>query len=106
MRFCSNDRAFEIRLREHFGPSIEECSDDLKWRLYSLWSDGVGVGAGERCESCGTDEGIELERSRTAYAPTEENPEPNQPMHLCRSCAADYHDYWDDMWAEYNSGRL
>ena len=24
--------------------------------------------------------------------------DPNRPVMLCRSCAVDHHEYWDEMW--------
>lgn len=62
-----------------------------------------------RCERCATIFGLELESSRTLYnfdgdwfSPKN----PNRPQLLCRCCAEEHHDYWDGMWADYNSGRL
>ena len=57
------------------------------------------------CERCGATEGVEWECSRTAYdtssrriEPSGEN-DPNRDQALCRSCAKEHHEYWDDMWA-------
>jgi hypothetical protein len=71
------------------------------------------------CDRCGAEDGVELEPSRTAYEPTPltrserlllddplDPPDPNQPVPLCRECAEGHHAYWDEMWADYNSGRL
>lgn len=30
----------------------------------------------------------------------------NAPVPLCRACAKEHHDYWDEMWAEYRQGLL
>lgn len=36
-----------------------------------------------------------------------DNPnDPNRMQLLCRTCAIMHHEYWDDMWQEYYSGRL
>ena len=68
------------------------------------------------CSHCGSTEGVELESSRTAYStsPTDrfdrirklDEPDPNAPIFLCRSCAEEHHSYWNDMWAQYNSDRF
>jgi hypothetical protein len=59
----------------------------------------------ERCAFLGTitTEGVQMENSRTTYhfegiigSPED----PNRPLPLCRSCAADHHAYWDSMWAD------
>lgn len=59
---------------------------------------------------------VELEPSRTCYASVTqtrierilEDPiqDPNAPIPLCRGCAIDHHQFWDDVWAEYYSGLL
>jgi hypothetical protein len=64
-----------------------------------------GQGDYERvCETprCGATVGVELESGRTAYhyegvpgAPED----PNRPLWLCRPCAEEHHDYWDEMWS-------
>jgi hypothetical protein len=88
------------------------------------WDDIVSWGK-VPCERCGTQEGVELEDSRTAYAyesptawdriraedggltPTPSVLEdPNKPVNLCRACAKEHHDYWDEMWREYYGGLL
>jgi len=70
------------------------------------------------CEGCGKSEGVELEDSRTMYAPPvlnywdrvlldgEEPPDPNAPIPLCRDCAVEHHANWDERWADYYSGLL
>lgn len=30
-----------------------------------------------------------------------EPPDPNAPVPLCRPCAKDHHEYWDEMWGNY-----
>jgi hypothetical protein len=32
--------------------------------------------------------------------------DPNAPFYACESHAQQYVDYWTEMWAEYNQGRL
>lgn len=67
------------------------------------------VGKAGGCEHCGTSEGVEREDARTAYHYEGEAgcfEDPNRSIMLCRDHAAMHHAYWDEMWAEYNSGRL
>jgi len=68
------------------------------------------------CEYCGCPYGVFLEDSRTAYEYPDRTryqiiadiqlPDPNAPLALCRDCAEEHHEFWDDMWTEYYSGRL
>ena len=77
------------------------------------------------CEQCGRSEEVQLEDSRTCYvkpAPTwyerilskdegltptsEVGEDPNQPIWLCRDCAAEHHRFYDDQWKEFYSGLL
>lgn len=66
-----------------------------------------------KCEQCEATEGVELEGTRTAYAApringwtrlllddeiADNSPDPNTGMWLCRDCAKEYHEYWDEMW--------
>lgn len=60
----------------------------------------------ESCARCGATEGVEFEDSRTCYPRHEDGTDPNAPVPLCRSCAKDHHDYWDERWDEYRSGLL
>lgn len=73
-----------------------------------------------KCEQCEATAGVEYEGSRTAYAVpsvnawqrlllddeglTRELPDPNTGMWLCRDCAKDYQDYWDEMWENARQG--
>lgn len=65
-----------------------------------------------KCEHCGSTEGVELEDSRTCYASVERSryerlcledpldpPDLNDPVLLCRECAAMHHEFWDEMWS-------
>jgi hypothetical protein len=67
------------------------------------------------CLRCGSTEDVQLECSRTCYDTSRvrtryerimvpETPEPNAPIPLCRPCAKEHHEYWDDVWTEYYSG--
>ena len=61
------------------------------------------------CLRCGTTEGVEMESSRTQYhweGEWDDPANPNAHLPLCRPCAEFHHDYWDSMWAEYQSGLL
>jgi len=70
----------------------------------------------DACVRCGTSEGVKLEDARTAYEQPSPDffdhlvgvplPDPNAPVLLCRSCAKEHHEFWDEMWADYYSGRL
>lgn len=55
------------------------------------------------CEQCGELEGVRMVPSMTAYAPTMDNPVPNQPSALCPDCAEDYVANWSSMWEDYYS---
>jgi hypothetical protein len=70
----------------------------------------------QTCHHCGTHHGVEWEPSRTAYAKPVLNwwqrllldgeglgavPDPNDPAWLCRACAKEYHEFWDEMWNDY-----
>jgi hypothetical protein len=72
----------------------------------------------ERCKIAGP--GVELEDSRTAYVRPRLDawtrlllddellgrpPDPNAPLWLCRDCAADHTEYWDEMWRDYYSSQ-
>lgn len=60
---------------------------------------GSQLPAGEaqfgQCEHCKSMTIISQQVSRTAYAADAQNLCPR----LCADCAAEYHDYWDEMWS-------
>jgi hypothetical protein len=70
------------------------------------------------CEHCGSQFGVTWQDSRTAYDPAPPSvwdhirygemgpPDPNRCRALCPDCADVHHEYWDEMWADYNSSRL
>jgi hypothetical protein len=70
------------------------------------------------CDHCGRTDGIAWGGVRTAYAqPTITvwdwifygpggPPDPNRTRPYCPDCAERDREYWDDMWAEYNAGRI
>lgn len=63
----------------------------------------------DHCSRCGSTEGVKMEPSRTMYhweGKWDDPKNPNAERPYCRPCAEEHHAYWDDMWAEYNSGRL
>lgn len=49
---------------------------------------------------------VRLVPPRTAYLASEEDPHPNHASWLCPDCEAAYHEFWNDMWAEYYRNRL
>lgn len=91
---------------------------NLKWE--AKFDDPTGVGPDKNligtrapneaeCESCGMDgrdRAITWQDGRTMYEPTLEDPFPNKPVALCQPCADEHHEYWNDMFAEANAGRL
>jgi hypothetical protein len=101
-----NDQPFRRCLFSHFGERSEEFSDELVERLHALWNDATLLGMGSLCLGCGETEGVALEGADTAYCPTEEDPDPNAPIPLCRSCAEEHHAHWKEMWDEYHAGLL
>ena len=52
-----------------------------------------------KCDRCGAP-GATRQPCRTSYADAKENVSPM----LCAPCADEYHDHWDERWAEYYSG--
>ena len=98
--------AFRAHLRLVFGERVETFSRDLLGMLYELWLLGTQVGSGDRCEACGEAGDVRKEDSRTQYHWDGTGEDPNAPLHLCRDCAETHHANWDEMWREYNAGRL
>ena len=70
------------------------------------------------CEQCGRTEGVEAEDSRTNYPEPildiwdrllldgADPPSPNDPLFLCRDCAKEHHEYFDEVYKEYYAGLL
>lgn len=66
------------------------------------------------CQACGSTEEVELENSRTCYVLNTrtrfervlepEQPDPNAPIPLCRPCAVEHHENWNDQWNDYYAG--
>jgi hypothetical protein len=102
----ANDTFRKLCILRHFGDRCAEFSHDLRGLLVELWTDALDYGKGEMCARCGSREGVEMESARTAYEPTEKDPDPNADIPYCRSCAEEHHEHWDEMWAEYYAGRL
>lgn len=44
--------------------------------------------------------------SMTSYHHKDGEEDPNKDQLLCPECSAEYVEYWQSMWDEYNSGRL
>lgn len=77
-----------------------------KW---DLWEAVVVRGYWPGCEHCGEFWGLKLEDSRTLYhfeGDWDDPQNPNRSVLLCRRCAVQHHEHWDEMWREYYSGRL
>ena len=96
----------KLKILSHFGDRAVEFSDPLRGRLIELWVDAKDYGAQRMCARCGSREGIKLEDARTHYDHKEGEPDPNADIPYCSPCAVEHHEHWDEMWAEYNSGRL
>jgi hypothetical protein len=61
------------------------------------------------CEHCKSICHLKLEGSRTLYnfdGNWCDPKNPNRPLFLCRRCAEDHHNHWDEMWSDYHSGLL
>ena len=59
------------------------------------------------CACCGSTNGVEMERSCTAYpfdGKINDPDDPNRPIPLCRACAPEHYAHWDAMWADYRAG--
>lgn len=66
----------------------------------------IAMSTMEACMKCGSKEGVKLEDSRTQYEWDGIGEDPNSPIPLCRECAKEHHEEWDERWQEYYSGRL
>ena len=80
-------------------------------RVYS----NVGKPADVPCYRCGSEVEVLWESSRTCYDTSKirtrfervikpEPDDPNAPVPLCRECAVEHHEFWDECWSEYYSG--
>jgi hypothetical protein len=58
------------------------------------------------CEVCGCPDGVELEGPCTAYPWDGEGSNPNRRRQLCRPCAKEHYEFWDEMWRTEREGRL
>ncbi len=62
------------------------------------------------CERCGRQcSGVKSESSRTMYnfdGPIGSPEDPNRDIMLCRDCAKEHHDYWNERWDDYYAGLL
>lgn len=67
----------------------------------------TGTKANIPCKHCGETTKVIWESSKTMYHwnMNETSLDPNRNIALCRGCAKSHHEYWDDLWAEYYSGR-
>ena len=71
-----------------------------------------------KCSHCDETTDVNYEDSRTCYCEPEltyfdwiklgddPKPDPNAPVPLCRKCAKEYHEFWDEMWKQYYSGQM
>lgn len=95
--------AFVLGFSAYFAREVIKKSFPDHWEAFFVWD------IWPRCERCATIRGLQLESSCTMYnfdGDWFDPKNPNRPQLLCRCCAEEHHDYWDEMWADYNSGRL
>lgn len=89
----------------------------LRERIKDRWNALWYLKLPPKCECCGSWRGLRLESGRTMYPYESDSKDywvnfgydpkdPNRSQLLCRLCAVQHHEYWDDMWKEYYSGRL
>jgi hypothetical protein len=83
--------------------------DELEtWRERAVAArNGAALGWGKNpregmCDRCGGIATVADAPCQTAYQNDALNVEPV----LCQPCSEEYHEYWDEMWREANSGRL
>ena len=86
-----------------FVPDVGEYDTVISWDVskdYSVF---------HTCQGCAWKGAtVRRECSRTMYHFEGEpgSPEdPNRYLLLCRTCAKQHHEFWDDMWAEWNNSR-
>ena len=85
-------------------PNIAWARDEM-WMLTEGYREFSRINTPHHCEGIeGPCENTEITQQdcRTQYA----DPSQNRSPWLCAECAQAYHDYWDEMWANYNRGRL
>lgn len=98
---------FRSDMIEMFGEGcLERMTEHLIEKLHGLWSAGLRVGAHERCQHCGSSEGVAVQRAMTAYHWDGTGSDPNADSYLCRPCAEEYVSTWNERWSEYHSGLL
>lgn len=73
--------------------------------LHALWRDAQLHGAGGVCDVCGTQDGVSIVESMTAYHTEEGEPDRNHPIPLCSECADEYREHWQAMWDEYHASQ-
>jgi len=49
---------------------------------------------------------VQWRSAMTQYHWDGKGDDPNHPVLLCEDCAKEYHDYWQEMWDDYNASRL
>ena len=58
-----------------------------------------------KCESCGSSPAAKIQ-SKTSYPWDGKSEDPNRDRVFCESCAREYEEHWDNMWAEYYSSMI
>jgi hypothetical protein len=85
---------------------FEKLTEQLIGVLHGLWAAGLRAGAHERCQACGSSEGVAVQKAMTRYHWDGTGSDPNADSYLCRPCAEEYVSYWEERWSEYHSGLL
>ena len=98
--------AFWYQGGDRYSNALRDCA--INSRRHDLLETVLGFD----CTYCRATEGVRIETAQTAYDTSyprtrferilEPEPEsPNIDLPMCRDCAADYHEYWTEMWDEY-----
>jgi hypothetical protein len=109
-RFLIALEAFRYQGGDRYSKALRDCAVDPQ-------KDLLETILGFTCIACNTTEGVRLEPSRTQYDTSYPrtrferilDPEPENPnidIPLCRSCAEDHHEYWNQMWQMVRSNQM
>jgi len=77
----------------------EDMGDDIP----AFTDKDIGRKVKLRCLCCKSSQNVFIESSRTKFVTTDGRWDwiANMPLPLCRICAKDYHEYWDEKWENW-----